>query len=73
MHRTAKVWRREDFSLVFTLEGHEQAVWAVLALTGPDDLVLTGSSSFVSLIASLSLAAEKGEYWYWDGQVRPTI
>lgn len=35
------VWK--DFQLAYTLSGHEQAVWAVLALDGPDDLVLTGS------------------------------
>lgn len=39
--RTAKVWK--DFQLAYTLEGHEQAVWAVLALEGEDDLVLTGA------------------------------
>ena len=39
-HRTAKVWK--DFKLAYTLEGHEQSVWAVLALEGDEDLVLTG-------------------------------
>lgn len=38
--RTAKVWK--DFKLAYTLEGHEQSVWAVLALEGDQDLVLTG-------------------------------
>lgn len=41
------VWK--DFQLVYTLSGHAQAVWAVLPLDGPDDLVLTGSSPFVLL------------------------
>jgi hypothetical protein len=40
------VWK--DFQLAYTLEGHEQSVWAVLALEGDEDLVLTGEheSSF---------------------------
>lgn len=39
--RTAKVWK--NWQLEYTLKGHEQSVWAVLALDGPeDDLVLTG-------------------------------
>lgn len=46
LYRTAKVWK--DWQLAYTLEGHEQSVWAVLALEGngsPDeeDLVLTGA------------------------------
>ena len=40
VRRTAKVWK--GFQLAYTLEGHEQSVWAVLALEGNDDLVLTG-------------------------------
>lgn len=40
--RTAKVWK--NWQLECTLKGHEQSVWAVLALDGDDDLVLTGSS-----------------------------
>ncbi|CEQ39924.1 SPOSA6832_01481, partial [Sporobolomyces salmonicolor] len=39
--KTAKVWK--NFQLEYTLEGHEQSVWAVLALEGVDDLYLTGS------------------------------
>ncbi|KAL8277995.1 hypothetical protein RQP46_009627 [Phenoliferia psychrophenolica] len=42
--KTAKVWRTSDFQLAYTLEGHEQAVWAVLALDGDEDLVLTGAA-----------------------------
>ena len=42
-YRTAKVWK--DFQLAYTIEGHEQSVWAVLALDGEDDLVLTGACS----------------------------
>lgn len=38
------MWRTSDYQLAYTLEGHEQAVWAVLALDGDDDLVLTGAS-----------------------------
>lgn len=34
------MWK--DFQLAYTLEGHEQSVWAVLALEGDEDLVLTG-------------------------------
>lgn len=34
------MWK--NFQLAYTLEGHEQSVWAVLALEGDDDLVLTG-------------------------------
>lgn len=44
--RTAKVWK--DFQLAYTIEGHEQSVWAVLALEGEDDLVLTGESRSIS-------------------------
>lgn len=44
-YRTAKVWDTSNFQLKYTLEGHEQAVWAVLALDGEDDLVLTGKIS----------------------------
>ncbi|ORY58665.1 WD40-repeat-containing domain protein [Leucosporidium creatinivorum] len=40
--KTAKVWK--DFQLTYTLEGHEQSVWAVLALEGDEDLVLTGAA-----------------------------
>ncbi|GAA6061577.1 hypothetical protein JCM10212_004327 [Sporobolomyces blumeae] len=40
--KTAKVWK--DFQLSHTLEGHEQSVWAVLALEGDGDLVLTGAA-----------------------------
>ncbi|GAA5960503.1 hypothetical protein JCM8115_003201 [Rhodotorula mucilaginosa] len=41
--KTAKVWK--DWQLEYTLKGHEQSVWAVLALDGPeDDLVLTGAA-----------------------------
>ncbi|GAA5900258.1 WD repeat PLAP family protein [Sporobolomyces salmoneus] len=40
--KTAKVWK--DFKLAHTLEGHEQSVWAVLALEGEEDLVLTGAA-----------------------------
>ncbi|SGZ24603.1 BQ5605_C023g09734 [Microbotryum silenes-dioicae] len=41
--KTAKVWK--DFQLTYTLQGHEQSVWAVLALEGDgDDLVLTGAA-----------------------------
>ncbi|KDE02794.1 hypothetical protein MVLG_06686 [Microbotryum lychnidis-dioicae p1A1 Lamole] len=41
--KTAKVWK--DFQLAYTLQGHEQSVWAVLALEGDgDDLVLTGAA-----------------------------
>jgi phospholipase A-2-activating protein len=36
------VWK--DWQLAYTLKGHEQSVWAVLALDEPeDDLVLTGA------------------------------
>ncbi|GAA5947309.1 hypothetical protein JCM3765_001619 [Sporobolomyces pararoseus] len=40
--KTAKVWK--DFKLAYTLEGHEQSVWAVLALEGGEDLFLTGAA-----------------------------
>ncbi|GAA5879981.1 hypothetical protein JCM8547_004831 [Rhodosporidiobolus lusitaniae] len=40
--KTAKVWK--NWELAYTLEGHEQSVWAVLALDGEDDLVLTGAA-----------------------------
>ncbi|GAA6006441.1 hypothetical protein JCM11491_004961 [Sporobolomyces phaffii] len=40
--KTAKVWK--DFKLAYTLEGHEQSVWAVLVLEGEEDLVLTGAA-----------------------------
>ncbi|GAA5868266.1 hypothetical protein JCM1840_005619 [Sporobolomyces johnsonii] len=40
--KTAKVWK--NFQLEYTLEGHEQSVWAVLALEGNDDLYLTGAA-----------------------------
>ncbi|GAA5931392.1 WD repeat PLAP family protein [Sporobolomyces koalae] len=40
--KTAKVWK--DFKLAYTLEGHEQSVWAVLTLDGAEDLVLTGAA-----------------------------
>ncbi|GAA5978453.1 hypothetical protein JCM10908_004359 [Rhodotorula pacifica] len=41
--KTAKVWK--NWQLAYTLKGHEQSVWAVLALDGPeDDLVLTGAA-----------------------------
>jgi phospholipase A-2-activating protein len=36
--RTAKVWR--DFQLLHDLRGHEQSVWAVLAMD--EELILTG-------------------------------
>ncbi|KAK4703285.1 phospholipase A-2-activating protein, partial [Phenoliferia sp. Uapishka_3] len=42
--KTAKVWRTSDFQLDYTLEGHEQAVWAVLALDGNEKLILTGAA-----------------------------
>lgn len=51
--RTAKVWDTSDFQLKYTLEGHEQAVWAVLALDGEDDLVLTGKISFLFFYCQL--------------------
>ncbi|GAA6027019.1 hypothetical protein JCM8097_006044 [Rhodosporidiobolus ruineniae] len=40
--KTAKVWK--NWQLEYTLEGHEQSVWAVLALDGEEDLVLTGAA-----------------------------
>ncbi|GAA5888116.1 hypothetical protein JCM6882_000286 [Rhodosporidiobolus microsporus] len=40
--KTAKVWK--NWQLEYTLEGHEQSVWAVLALDGNEDLVLTGAA-----------------------------
>ncbi|GAA5877374.1 hypothetical protein JCM3774_003577 [Rhodotorula dairenensis] len=41
--KTAKVWK--NWQLAYTLKGHEQSVWAVLALDGSeDDLVLTGAA-----------------------------
>ncbi|GAA6016549.1 hypothetical protein JCM10207_002836 [Rhodosporidiobolus poonsookiae] len=40
--KTAKVWK--DWQLAYTLKGHEQSVWAVLALDGDEDLVLTGAA-----------------------------
>ncbi|SCV69419.1 BQ2448_2439 [Microbotryum intermedium] len=41
--KTAKVWK--DCQLAYTLQGHVQSVWAVLALEGDgDDLVLTGAA-----------------------------
>ncbi|GAA6054564.1 hypothetical protein JCM3770_006034 [Rhodotorula araucariae] len=51
--KTAKVWK--DWQLAYTLEGHEQSVWAVLALDGDgtqenEDLVLTGAAdNFIRL------------------------
>lgn len=49
------MWK--DWQLAYTLEGHEQSVWAVLALESDgsaeeEDLVLTGAS--LSLCRSLS-------------------
>ncbi|EEB86705.1 hypothetical protein MPER_16240, partial [Moniliophthora perniciosa FA553] len=38
--RTAKVWK--NFNLAYELKGHEQSVWAVLAID--DKQVLTGSA-----------------------------
>ncbi|GAA5851353.1 hypothetical protein JCM9279_001114 [Rhodotorula babjevae] len=45
--KTAKVWK--DWQLAYTLKGHEQSVWAVLALESngsaeEEDLVLTGAA-----------------------------
>ncbi|GAA5833163.1 hypothetical protein JCM11251_005165 [Rhodosporidiobolus azoricus] len=40
--KTARVWK--NWQLEYTLEGHEQSVWAVLALDGEEDLVLTGAA-----------------------------
>ncbi|GAA5938439.1 hypothetical protein JCM3775_000892 [Rhodotorula graminis] len=45
--KTAKVWK--DWQLAYTLKGHEQSVWAVLALESDgsadqEDLVLTGAA-----------------------------
>ncbi|BGP38000.1 hypothetical protein JCM10449v2_001927 [Rhodotorula kratochvilovae] len=45
--KTAKVWK--DWQVAYTLEGHEQSVWAVLALEGDgtpekEDLALTGAA-----------------------------
>ncbi|KAI5477830.1 phospholipase A-2-activating protein [Pseudohyphozyma bogoriensis] len=42
--KTARVWSLEDFSCVYTLEGHEQSVWAVLALGVDGAEVLTGAA-----------------------------
>ncbi|KAM0753585.1 PFU-domain-containing protein [Meredithblackwellia eburnea MCA 4105] len=42
--KTAKVWSTSDFQLAYTLKGHDQAVWAVLALEGGEQLVLTGAA-----------------------------
>lgn len=42
------MWK--DFELAYTLEGHGQSVWAVLALEGDGDLVLTGTLSLVSTL-----------------------
>lgn len=39
--RTAKVWK--NFSLAYDLRGHQQSVWAVLAVN--EDSFLTGSSN----------------------------
>lgn len=39
--RTAKVWK--DFKLLYDLVGHQQSVWAVLAINSEE--FLTGSSS----------------------------
>lgn len=38
--RTAKVWK--DFKLVYDLTGHQQSVWAVLALNDEHEQILTG-------------------------------
>lgn len=51
------MWK--DWQLAYTLEGHEQSVWAVLALESDgsaeeEDLVLTGAS--LSLFTSFSFA-----------------
>ena len=43
MGSTARVWK--NWECVYTLKGHERAVWAVLAL--PNDQFLTGSKSLV--------------------------
>ncbi|KAF5388995.1 hypothetical protein D9757_005125 [Collybiopsis confluens] len=40
LHRTAKVWK--NFNLAYELKGHEQSVWAVLAVD--EEQVLTGSA-----------------------------
>lgn len=42
--KTAKIWSTTTFSLLHTLTGHEQAVWAVLALEGPTCRTITGSA-----------------------------
>jgi len=49
-HRTAKVWR--NFSLAYELRGHEQAVWAVLAID--EEQVLTGRSTMFIQVKPLS-------------------
>ena len=41
------MWK--NFQLAYTLKGHEQSVWAVLAIEGDDDVVLTGPSRVSSL------------------------
>jgi hypothetical protein len=46
--RTVKVWK--NFQLVHDLKGHQQSVWAVLAID--EECVLTGTSSHFSLIGS---------------------
>lgn len=44
-HRTAKVWK--NFTLQYDLKGHQQSVWAVLALE--DSHFLTGLSDLCSI------------------------
>ena len=41
-HRTARVWK--EYQPLHVLEGHDQAVWAVLSLGGDD--FLTGLSQY---------------------------
>ena len=61
---TARVWK--NWECVYTLKGHERAVWAVLAL--PNDEYLTGCLSLFNLIAA---SADKTVgYWQGDKLIR---
>ena len=56
---TARVWK--NWQCVYTLKGHERAVWAVLALQ--NDEYLTGYRS----ISNLTVASADKTIRYWQG------
>lgn len=61
---TARVWK--NWECVYTLKGHERAVWAVLAL--PNDEYLTGCFYLFNLI--IASADKTIGYWQGDKLIR---